>query len=429
MGGNSFRIQEVKTVVTILGVLCSFMLNGRTLEVCPSCEFKDVQSAYAFASDGDVLLIKQGVYTVSELIVEKAISIRGEEGAIFDGNGSTILYIHHDSVSISDIQLRNVSTNYIEDRAALKCNNSDYLVIRNVVVRHSFFGILVEKSKHGIIENCDVKGDATTDSYLESSNGNAIHLWYCKNMTIRNNQIRNHRDGIYFEFVDKSKIENNWSESNMRYGLHFMFSHENEYRGNTFHKNGAGVAVMYSTKVVMENNQFVDNWGTSSYGLLLKDITDSRLSENLFANNTIAISADNTMRCSIENNRFDGNGYAFRVMGNCTDNVISANDFLQNSFDVTTNSRSNYNDFTGNFWEEYSGYDLNSDGIGDIPFRPVKLFTYIIAQSPASIILMRSTFIDLLNLAEKVTPVLTPESLVDIKPQMKLINDHLKLSF
>lgn len=419
----------MKTAITFFCLLVSTILNGGTLEVCSGCDYRDVQSAYQDAKDGDHLVVKGGVHTVSELIVEKAISIRGVDGAILDGNGSTILYIHHDSVSITDIRLQNVATNYIEDRAALKCNDSDYLVIKNVTVRNSFFGILVEKSKYGLIENCDVKGEATTESYLESSNGNAIHLWYCKYMTITNNKIRNHRDGIYFEFVENSTIENNWSESNMRYGLHFMFSHENDYQGNTFYKNGAGVAVMYSTKVLMENNQFVDNWGTSAYGLLLKDITDSKLIDNLFSNNTIAISADNTMRCEIENNRFDGNGYALRVMGNCTDNVISSNDFLQNSFDVTTNSSSNYNDFTGNFWEEYSGYDLNNDGIGDVPFRPVKLFTYIIAQSPASIILMRSTFIDLLNLAEKVTPVLTPESLVDNHPQMKPINDHLKLSF
>ncbi|MEX2597647.1 MAG: nitrous oxide reductase family maturation protein NosD, partial [Salibacteraceae bacterium] len=119
-------------------------------------------------------------------------------------------------------------------------------------------------------------------------------------------------------------------------------------------------------------------------------------------------------------------GYALKIMGNCTDNKIIHNDFVANSFDVTTNATSNFNLFSGNYWEEYTGYDLDRDDIGDVPFRPVKLFTYIIAQSPASIILMRSSFIDLLNLAEKVTPVLTPESLVDNEPKMKRNNDHLK---
>jgi nitrous oxidase accessory protein len=363
------------------------------------------------------------------LIIEKALEITGEEGTIIDGGGMTIFYVQHDSVSMSNLELQNVETNYVEDRAALKFNDSDYLNIKNIRIRHSFFGILIEKSKHGRIENCDIMGDANEHNYLESSNGNAIHLWYCKNMKIINNKVQNHRDGIYFEFVENSTITGNWSEGNMRYGLHFMFSHDNVYHQNTFTKNGAGVAVMYSDHVTMTDNQFLDNWGGSAYGLLLKDITDSELHNNIFSNNTIAISTDNSMRLVIKNNRFVRNGYALRIMGNCTDNVISQNDFSENSFDVTTNARSDYNDFNGNYWEEYTGYDLDRDGEGDIPFRPVKLFTYIISQAPASIILMRSTFIDMLNLAEKVTPVLTPESLVDNKPKMKPINDHLSIRF
>jgi nitrous oxidase accessory protein len=265
----------------------------------------------------------------------------------------------------------------------------------------------------------------TGSSNIESANGNAIHLWYCKDATIEDNVVKYHRDGIYFEFVEDSHISRNWSEGNMRYGLHFMFSHSDTYSENTFTKNGAGVAVMYSTKVLMFDNYFIDNWGESAYGLLLKDITDSELRRNIFENNTIAISADNSSRIELTDNVFSQNGYALRILGNCESNVITRNDFKGNSFDISTNSQSNLNDFSGNYWEEYTGYDLDRDGVGDVPYRPVKLFTSIIAQAPASIILMRSTFIDLLNLAEKITPVLTPANLVDNKPLTKPANDHL----
>lgn len=414
-----------KWLIFIAVTLGGNAVPARDINVCLSCPVNTIQSAVAQARDGDRIVIKKGTYNVQDLVIEKSLHLAGEPGVVVDGGGKTIFYIHHDSVTVSDLELRNVSTDYVEDRAALKCNNSDYLRISNVKVRQSFFGILVEKSEHGIIEHCDVRGQANEETYLESSNGNAIHLWYCKDMRIFDNTVRNHRDGIYFEFVENSLISRNWSENNMRYGLHFMFSHRNHYENNTFLRNGAGVAVMYSTRVKMTSNQFVDNWGESAYGLLLKDITDSELSGNIFRNNTIAISADNTSRVQMVHNKFDHNGYAMRIMGNCADNAIHKNDFVQNSFDITTNARTNYNDFTGNYWEEYNGYDLDRNGVGDVPFRPVKLFTYIIAQSPASIILMRSTFIDLLNMAEKVTPVLTPESLVDEQPSMKPINDHL----
>ncbi|NQV52210.1 MAG: nitrous oxide reductase family maturation protein NosD [Flavobacteriales bacterium] len=401
------------------------MAFGRTIDVCASCDHPSLASAVEASIDGDSILVHSGTYIVQELIIEKAITILGEGTAVLDGDGKTILYVHHDNVQLLDLTFQHVATNYVEDRASVKCNNSDNLLLRRLRVRSSFFGLLLEKCNDGIVEDCDILGDATSESYLESANGNAIHLWYCKRMTIRRNTVRKHRDGIYFEFVENTDIRDNRSVENMRYGLHFMFSHENIYTNNTFEKNGAGVAVMYSDHVTMAGNRFLDNWGTSAYGLLLKDITDSHLEGNTFRNNTIAISADNSSRITMRNNRFEKNGYALRIMGNCTDNVIVANDFIANSFDVTTNSSTNYNAFDGNYWEEYTGYDLDRNGIGDVPFRPVKLFTYIIAQSPASIILMRSTFIDLLNLAEKVTPVLTPETLVDQTPVMHLINDHL----
>lgn len=406
-----------------------FQGNSRTIKVCKNCPISRVQHAIELAESGDQIRIDKGVYKATEIVVEKSLEIVGEPGTILDGNGFTVLYVHHNNVSIRNIELRNVETNYVEDRAALKCNDSDNLRISNVNVRDSFFGILLEKCRNGIVENCNVQGNANEQNYLESSNGNAIHLWYCQDMKILNNTVKQHRDGIYFEFVENSTIRGNHSQGNMRYGLHFMFSHHNDYQQNVFTENGAGVAVMYSDHVTMTENQFIDNWGGSAYGLLLKDIKDSKLENNLFKNNTIAISADNSVRIEIKNNRLIRNGYALRIMGNCTDNIIQKNDFAENSFDVTTNSKSNFNDFTGNYWEEYTGYDLDRDGVGDIPFRPVKLFTYIIAQSPASIILMRSTFIDLLNLAEKVTPVITPETLVDNQPKMKPINDHLKFGF
>src|SRR5690606_10390820 len=119
--------------------------------------------------------------------------------------------------------------------------------------------------------------------------GNGIHLWKCHHITVDGNTIEGHRDGIYFEFVTNSLIVNNHSEGNIRYGLHFMFSHDDEYRNNAFVNNGAGVSVMYTKGVRMIDNTFSRNWGASSYGLLLKDIRDSFVTGNKFIENSTAI--------------------------------------------------------------------------------------------------------------------------------------------
>ena len=106
-------------------------------------------------------------------------------------------------------------------------------------------------------------------------------------------------------------------------------------------------------------------------------------------------------------------------MANSMQNHFAGNQFLENSFDVATNSRQNFNTFEGNYWSAYRGYDLNRDGIGDVPFRPVRLFSLIVEKQSASLILLRSFFIDMLDLAEQMLPMLTPETLIDRKPMMK----------
>jgi nitrous oxidase accessory protein len=230
------------------------------------------------------------------------------------------------------------------------------------------------------------------------------------------------RDGIYLEFSDSIQIVKNISTNNVRYGLHFMFSNDDLYRDNVFDNNGAGVAVMFSKRIKMLNNTFRKNWGTASFGILLKEINDSEIAGNTFEENTVGINIEGSNRVTYRNNDFSKNGWAIKVRGACYENLFLSNNFLYNSFDVSYNSNVNDNKFDGNYWSNYSGYDLNKNGVGDVPFRPVKLFSYIVNRTPETIILLRSLFMDIIDFAEKVSPVFTPDDLVDASPQMKIIN-------
>ena len=111
-----------------------------------------------------------------------------------------------------------------------------------------------------------------------------------------------------------------------------------------------------------------------------------------------------------------------KFQGAVITNIFAENNFVGNSFDVSYNAKLNDNKFQGNYWSEYTGYDIDRDGIGDVPYRPVKLFSYIVNQTPETIILLRSLFIDILNFSEKVSPVFTPDNLVDDSPNMQMID-------
>ncbi len=406
-------------VIFVAGFLmfsCLQSSYANTIEVCKTCAVSSIQTAIQQAKRGDVILIHEGVYFENNLIVDKALSIRGINYPVLDGNNKVeILTIKADSVTIEGLVLQNAGKSYLKDLAAIRLAQCKNFTIRNNRIENAFFGIYVEKGRDGAIENNIVRGKATD----EASSGNAIHSWYGQNILIQGNTTTGHRDGIYLEFTSHSIIADNLSEGNLRYGLHFMFSNNDQYTCNTFRKNGAGVAVMFSKFIQMTENVFEWNWGTAAYGLLLKEIYDANIQDNLFYKNTVGIFVEGAARIQYQNNQFRNNGWAVQMSGGCLDNNFTANNFESNTLDLVVNSQVNNNTFDGNYWSEYSGYDLNHDGIGDVPHRPVKLFSYVLSQSPESIVLLRSFFIDLMNLAEKISPVLTPADVLDNKPLMR----------
>jgi nitrous oxidase accessory protein len=406
-------------IFTVFILITSGDLEAKQLVLCPSCEYNSLKEAIASAGRHDTLILDGGHYKEGNIIVDKPLSIIGKNKAIVDGLGETEIFtIESDSVTIMNLQIQNVGTSYVKDRAAIKVETQKYVRIENNHLVNAFFGIYLVRSRFCIIRNNLVEGNAIN----EASSGNAIQLWYSKDILIEKNLCTHHRDGIYIEFSDRCKISNNISKHNLRYGLHFMFSDSNLYYRNVFEHNKGGVAVMYSSYIQMEQNTFKDNWGASSYGLLLKEIKDSELKENIFKGNTVGIYSEGTVRLDVHHNLLESNGWAVVIRGSCEENFFWKNNFLSNTFEISTDSRNHTgNGFEGNYWSHYNGYDLNKDGIGDVPHNPISLFSYIVENNPTSIILLRSLFIDLLNLAEKITPVLTPVTLIDQQPTIDLI--------
>jgi nitrous oxidase accessory protein len=176
---------------------------------------------------------------------------------------------------------------------------------------------------------------------------------------------------------------------------------------------------MYTKNVRMENNLFERNWGSSAYGILLKDISDSRIIHNRFIQNTIAIHMEGSSRIEIDKNSFTRNGWGLKVQASCDDNKFHHNNFSGNSFDVATNGMKALNTFYQNYWDRYEGYDLNRDGFGDVPYHPVSMYSMIVEQNPTTLMLMKSFIITLLDKAERAIPSLTPEDLVDTRPMIK----------
>jgi nitrous oxidase accessory protein len=407
-------MKDLSLVVTL--IILAISANAKTWVVRPAGPLKWLQEAIDNAKPGDTIMVEKGVYRQPTIVVNKPLYIKGIGFPVLDGQKKyEIMVIKSDGVVIEGFAVQHSGYSSYNDIAAIRILNSRNVVVRNNKFDDTFFGIY---SQHAV--NCLISGNVLhSNAVNEITSANGIHCWRCDSMQIINNSISGHRDGIYFEFVTRSQIRKNVSAGNVRYGLHFMFSNDDVYENNLFKSNGAGVAVMFSHGVTMLGNTFAENWGGAAYGILLKEISDSHIQHNRFERNTTGIFMEGTNRIKVEQNVFDNNGWALKIQASCNDNTITGNNFIGNSFDVATNGSLVLNTFNNNYWDKYEGYDLNRDGVGDVPYRPVSVYAMIAERNPVTMMLFRSFITGLLDKAEKTIPGFIPENLKDDRPKMK----------
>ena len=393
----------------------SSFLRAHVIEVGRDKPVKSIKKAISLAKVGDTVLVFKGIYKEGNIIIDKKIVFMGKDFPVLDGQKKyEVLSIKADSVVVQGFKVIKSGYATLEDPCAIKVYNKKNVIIQNNILDDNFFGIYIQNGKNCLIKNNKI----TAYGKEEQQIGNGIHCWKSDNLQIIANTISGHRDGIYFEFVTNSVIWRNISTKNIRYGLHFMFSNNDAYITNVFKNNGAGVAVMFTKNVKMFNNYFEENWGDSAYGLFLKEISDSHIIGNKFSKNTSGIHMEGTNRILIEKNIFEANGWAMKIQASCMDNEIVNNNFIGNTFDMGTNGSLVLNKFNTNYWDKYEGYDLNKDGVGDVPYHPLSLFAVLVENNPAAMLLFRSFMITLLDKSEKVLPSITPENFIDNSPLM-----------
>jgi nitrous oxidase accessory protein len=408
--------RSVVLAVALFAALGRAAAAQQTVTVSPTGPVRTIGAAVRLVAAGGRIIVEPGRYREPTIVVDRPMEIVGEGLPVLDGEGARqIMSIAADDVTVRGLHFVDVGTSFIEDRAAIKVTGARRCVIADNRVDNAFFGIYLAKATDCRIERNVLHAQARS----EAASGNGIHLWSSRGTLIIGNHVSGHRDGIYLEFAHDSDVRGNLSEGNLRYGLHFMYSDDCRYHDNVFRHNGSGVAVMYTRNVEMVGNRFERNWGSAAYGLLLKEISDSRLENNVFERNTTALLADGANRLVADRNEFIGNGWAVKLEASTQEGRFTRNTFVGNTFDVTTNSRESSTTFAGNYWDEYAGYDLDHDGVGDVPYRPVRLFSLVVARNEPSLVLLRSPFVGLLDAAERALPALTPVALTDPHPRMR----------
>lgn len=377
--------------------------------------------ALAAAAAMDTVLLAPGVHRGPLRIAGRPVVLRGPGATIAGRRTLGVLEVAASGTVVEDLEVRGGGSRVITTDAGIRVLSASHVRIERVRLSDVLYGIYAERAESLRVTGCDLTGRVRPLD--ESGEGNGIHLWYCRGVRLAHNRVSRFLDGIYLSFADGTKVEANTLRDNGRYGLHTMYCQDNTLERNTFTRNVAGVAIMFSNHLRVARNRIIQNRGPRTYGMLLRDCSDGAFEENWLVDNTVATFLDGSNRNRFRGNLYQDNGWGVLLFSSSADNDWAGNDFIHNDHPVALDMRFTRNRFDdgarGNYWSDAATYDLDGDGVGDVPFAPVTAFAFVSKQYPDLSLLAQSPAVAALGVAERVFPALRPSEAVDRFPSAR----------
>jgi len=180
---------------------------------------------------------------------------------------------------------------------------------------------------------------------------------------------------------------------------------------------------MYSHNIQFRRNTFLHNRGFSSFGILFQDSVNCIAEQNFIVDNVVGIFMEALRDSRFERNLIASNDTSIEAFASSEHNEFTRNNFVGNLSPImvvgrTSNMR--WDDGTrGNYWSEYSGYDLDGDGVGDVPVRIQNLLEHLEGNRPRLRLYLSSPAAQALAAAEHSFPLIQGSREFDHHPLMK----------
>jgi nitrous oxidase accessory protein len=402
-------------------------VSGLALLVLPSSALaavhtvrppESISAVLARAQPGDTVRLAPGEYR-ERVVIDVPVRLVGDAAArILGGYEGTVVHVTAPGTVLEGLEIVESGPDLTQDMAGVLVE-ADGVTVRGCSIRESLHGIYVKGGNDTRIVGNRVEGRL---DLIESDRGNGIHLWNSRRNRVVGNEIFHARDGIYFSFANETEIERNHIH-HVRYGLHYMYSNDNTFADNLFEHNVAGAALMYSENITFERNTFARCRGFRAYGILLQSMNDVISRQNLILDNSRGIFMNNTDGSVFERNDVVDNDLAIQLNGGCDDNRFAGNNFIGNLtellLDVSDLETQWADEEGGNYWSHYRGYDLDRDGIGDVPFSIQNVFQVLESDVPEVRFYLLSPAAELLKAAEDALPILRLGDAQDPAPRMQ----------
>ncbi len=369
-----------------------------------------VQGCVDLAQPGDRIVLPEGEWP-GPVVVDRAVVLHSNGGVLIGHTGTT-LRITAAGARVEGLVVRGSGTDLQGPDACVRVETT---ATATVIVDSTFtdclFGIWTHEVHGARIEGNRIDGRPANHP---SKKGNGIHLFDSEDLVVRGNQVRGARDGIYVSATNHSVIADNLV-SHQRYGIHYMYSWHNVISGNVANHNSGGIALMQSRHLEVRGNDAMSN---DKQGILFRDTQYSTITHNTVKDNGEGLFFFSSLDNEIAYNQIVANQIGARVWAGTERNRIHDNAFVGNANQVFYVSSSDQ-EWGSNYWSDYLGWDQDSDGHGDRPYRNDVFLAQLLHRFPAAVLLLNSPTLEILNQLQSYLPQLRVPTVIDAQPLMQ----------
>ena len=371
---------------------------------------------------GETLIPPPGTYS-GPVYVDQAITIDGQNKVTIDAGGKgSVVVLDTDGAVLKNLHLTNSGSLHNELDSGVQVRGN-FNVVKDNVIDNCLFGVDLQQSENNIVKRNTI---SSKDDEL-GMRGDAVRLWYSFNNKITDNIINQSRDMVVW-YSKNNTIHRN-KITGGRYGLHFMYSQYNDVQFNEYYDNSVGIFLMYSDGVVVKNNIVSHATGAAGVGIGFKETSDIIVENNqvLFSSTGISIDVSPYQpdtQNHFSNNLIAFNGIGIRFLANWKDNIFKNNHFKANitQIIVSGGKTANRNIWDGNYWDDYEGFDLDKNGIGDTSYDLYAYADRIWQDVPGAQFYKGSAMLELIDFLERLAPFSEPDLLVSDKKPLIRIN-------
>lgn len=396
----------------------TFMLHERDKRVHGLKPFQDMVDR---AEPGSVLKPPPGNYA-GPVTINKQLTIDGGGKVTIDsGDRGTVMMLDASNAVIRGIHLTGSGDSHDSDDSCLDVRGN-HNTIENVEMDNCLFGLDLKQSNNNTIRGNSIR---SKDREL-GVRGDGLRLWYSNDNLIEKNQIIDSRDMVAW-YSNKNVFRENLGRRS-RYSIHFMFANDNVVERNEFYDNAVGVYFMYTEGGVVKNNIISHATGATGMGIGFKEASGTIIENNEIIYCGVGIGSDLSPFQPDRTIEIRGNRFAYNGVGILFNSETGGNNMIDNVFEGNLtqvaygghgdNNNSPKNVWSGNYWDDYQGFDRNADGVGD---KTHELYAYadqIWMELPIARFFRSSPVMELLDFLERLAPFSTPDLILrDEKPR------------